>query len=131
MVPSLSQLCDMCRSQSVHQVTIKQHKLPHIHTYIHTFMHSYTTRQTVNLQQRTPTIVLPPRGNKINYVMSLPLRDRDFQWNTWYRSDIYTFCVQNDRTPMSHLLAGGIRSNGVTCLLAPVVRVYITWGSKA
>ena len=48
---------------------------------------------------------------------------RDFQWNTRSRSDKYTCRVQNDHTPMSHLLAGGIGSNDVTCALVPVVRV--------
>ena len=37
----------------------------------------------------------------------------------------YMCRVQNDRTPMPHLLAKGIRRNNVTCALAPVVRFYI------
>ena len=41
---------------------------------------------------------------------------RDFDTNSQSK-------MQNDGTPMPHLLAGGIGSNGVTCTLVPVVRV--------
>ena len=56
---------------------------------------------------------------------------RDFNWNTRSRIDKYMSCVQNDCTPMPHLLAGGIGRNDVTCALVPVVRVYVTWCAEA
>ena len=40
----------------------------------------------------------------------------DFKRNTWSRIDKYTYRVQDDHTPMPHLLAGGIgRNDGHMC----------------
>ena len=50
-------------------------------------------------------------------------KHRNFKWDTRSQIDKYMCRVQNDRTPMPHLLVGDIGRNGVTCVLVPVVRV--------
>ena len=38
--------------------------------------------------------------------------------------NVHELCAKNDPTPMSHVLAGNVRSNDVTFVLVPVVRTY-------
>ena len=63
-----------------------------------------------------------PRALSIMACLTVNRGHCDFDRNSRSLIDKYICHVQNDRTLMPHLLAGGIRSN-VTCVLVPVVRV--------
>ena len=69
--------------------------------------------------------MMSPMG-AFDYGSSDHLGHLDFKLNTRSRIDKFRYRVQNDCTPMLHLLAGDIGRNGVTCALVPVVRVQIT-----